>query len=281
MTRCLKCGLYRQNPHLAWDSLKTYYPEDYASHPKLVQDEPNFLRRLDIRYGPWKRVRSIKRFQPNGNLLEIGCGTGLFLEEALRSGCWTVAGVEPSERAATYAREKLHVPIYQNRFSEVKLTPESYDLIVMWNVLEHLEHPIYDLRYAYQLLKERGWLILAIPNLEGFEASWFGPYWVGWDLPRHLYIFPLKILSEMLISIGFRWVTTRCISTSYAVLGHSLDFWSQSWETRYPLLRRLLLSLYHFLPVRALLLFPLWIFDRFNQSTIITIFAQKIPKDGL
>ena len=70
MARCPDCGTYRQNPRPAWQSLQQFYPEDYASHPPLVQDEPTWLRRLDKRYGPWKRVRAVERHIQKGDLLE-------------------------------------------------------------------------------------------------------------------------------------------------------------------------------------------------------------------
>ncbi len=280
MARCKQCGVYRQNPRLTWDSLEQYYPEDYTSHPRLVQEEPTRLRRLDKRYGPWKRLRAVERYQPGGSLLEVGCGTGLFLEEALRSGRWQVTGIEPSQRAAEYASQKLGVTVHPGRFSEVQLPAATYDVVALWNVVEHLEHPVQDLRYAWSLLKPGGWLIFSVPNLESLERRIFGDYWVGWDLPRHLYLFPQKTLEEILVSLGFRVAGKRCISTSYSVLGHSLDFWSQSWAERRPSLRRLLLGAYRSLPGRLAMIPPLWVLDRLNLSTILTIFAQKTAAGG-
>ena len=86
VVRCQRCGILRQNPRLAWVSLKDYYTENYDSHSMLVRHEKGFLRRLDKRYGPWKRLKAMERYSTGGTLLEVGCGTGLFLEEALRSG---------------------------------------------------------------------------------------------------------------------------------------------------------------------------------------------------
>lgn len=280
LARCKRCGAYRQNPRLRWDSLEQYYPEDYTSHPRLVQEEPTRLRRLDKRYGPWKRLRAVERYQPGGKLLEVGCGTGLFLEEALRSGRWEVTGIEPSRRAAEYASQKLGVTVHPGRFSEIALPEETYDVVALWNVVEHLEHPVGDLRYARRLLKPGGWLIFSVPNLESLERRIFGAYWVGWDLPRHLYLFPQETLDGILASLGFRVAGKRCISTSYSVLGHSLDFWSQTWGGRHPRLRRLLLGAYRSIPGRLAMVPPLWVLDKLNLSTILTIFAQKVASGG-
>lgn len=275
LVKCRECGLIRQNPHLRWSSLKEYYPENYASYNSLIKDHQNWLHRLDKRYGPWKRKRAIEHYQKGGRLLEIGCGTGTFLEEMLYSGNWQMVGVEPNAKVAANAQNNLGVPIFAGRFSEVPLQSESFDVIAMWNVLEHLEHPVQDLRRVYTLLKPGGWLVLSIPNLESLEAKVFGPYWSGWDLPRHLYIFPRKTLRQILVSLGLRVVAERCLSTSYDMLGVTLEFWSQSWEKQQPDLKRLLLKVYRSLIIRAALVIPLAVMDRITLTDSLSIFAQK------
>jgi 2-polyprenyl-3-methyl-5-hydroxy-6-metoxy-1,4-benzoquinol methylase len=276
MVRCRQCGLIRQNPRLAWESLKDYYPDDFISYIPLIREEPSRLRRLDRRYGIWKQVRAVEEFQRGGRLLDVGSGTGIFLEEVLRSGRWQVVGIEPTEKAAAYSRTALDVEIHLGRFSEVTLPDNSFDVITMWHVLEHLDHPVADLRHAYQLLKDKGWLIIEIPNVEGLEAKIFGPYWIGWELPRHLYQFPHSTLRTILTTLGFDWVATRHISMTHSLLGNSLEFWTQSWNRRYQASARLLLQLYRSFPARVGLGLPLWIYDRLNLSSVITIFAQKV-----
>jgi hypothetical protein len=144
--------------------------------------------------------------------------------------------------------------------------------------LEHLSEPVQDLRQIHSLLKDGGWLFFSMPNYESLEAKVFGPYWSGWDLPRHLYIFPRSILYVILTQIGFGQISRRCISTSYHALGHSLEFWSQSWEKEHPKIHRTLLKFYRSWFARLGLLLPLAILDRLNLSTNISFAAQKIPE---
>jgi SAM-dependent methyltransferase len=186
-----------------------------------------------------------------------------------------VVGIEPSQRAAEYARQHTSATILQGRFSEVELAPESIDAIVLWTVLEHLDRPVQDLRYAHALLKKDGWLFFSIPNFESLEARLFRQYWSGWDLPRHLYVFPRPTLHKILETIGFRVAYERCLSTSYAALGHSINFWSQSWEHKKPRLKRLLMRFYYAWPTRVALLAPLAILDRLNLTSTITYGTQK------
>jgi 2-polyprenyl-3-methyl-5-hydroxy-6-metoxy-1,4-benzoquinol methylase len=276
MVKCSNCGIFRQNPRLPWESLAEYYPENYAAYEYTIGDKKNWLRSRIDNYGNYKRRRAIERFIPNGSLLEIGCGTGAFLNELLHSGNWDVVGIEPSEKAAAYTKEVLNIPVHQGRFEDIHLDPETFDVVVLWCVVEHLTDPIQDLRRAQALLKEGGWLIFSMPNYESWDAKIFGKYWAGWDLPRHLYVFPRKSLRDVLKKIGFENISEKCLSTSYHALGHNLEFWSQSWDERKFNRWQFVLRLYRTWMVRILLLLPLAVLDRLKLATNITIFAQKV-----
>ena len=126
-----------------------------------------------------------------GHLLDIGAGTGDFLEYASQKG-WNVSGVEPSEKARGLAEQK-----------NVTLTeslPENknvYHAITMWHVLEH----VYDLEEQLVWLKEKlsreGVLFIAVPNFESFDASYYKTDWAAYDVPRHLYHFSKKSMQML------------------------------------------------------------------------------------
>lgn len=277
VVRCTRCGLVRQDPRLAWESLQHYYREEYGSYTSIPDKPASSLQRLSWRYGQWKLLRAIGHFQRGGRLLDVGCGNGIFLAEAQRTGRWDVTGIEPTESAAANARRAVQAPILSCRFSEAELPAASFDVITMWNVLEHLPDPVADLRRAHTLLKPGGWLILAIPNMESLAVRVFGSRWLGWELPRHLYMFPRRSLDRILASVGFRVARRQCLSLSYATLGANLEFWSQDWQARHPALARWMLRLYYTPVSRLALALPLWVLDRLNLSTVINIFAQKVP----
>jgi 2-polyprenyl-3-methyl-5-hydroxy-6-metoxy-1,4-benzoquinol methylase len=274
LVRCPTCGIIRQNPMLAWESLKDYYPEDYTAYEPIIDRERSRLRQIDRRYGMWKRLRSIERFQRGGQLLDVGCGTGVFLGEAQRSGRWELMAVEPSPAAALYVQQELNIPVLNTRFVEADLSSGKFDVITMWNVLEHLDHPIGDLRRAVDLLRPGGWLVFSIPNLESLEAKVFGRYWLGWDLPRHLYLFPQKQLNSVLQELGMRLIDRQNIAGSHAAFEYSLRFLfnAKGWRGQQG---QTLLRIYRSLPARMLAAPFFWTVDQLKMGSLITIFAQK------
>jgi SAM-dependent methyltransferase len=274
LVQCSQCGLIRQNPRLRWESLKNYYPQDYSPYTKIIATERSATRRFDRRYGMWKRLRTLSQFRSGGRLLDVGCGTGVFLGEALRSGQWELIGVEPSPVAAEYCRNTLKIPVLAQRFDEADLPDGHFDVITMWNVLEHLYSPIEDLNHAHRLLQPGGWLVLSIPNVDGIGAKMFGPYWMGWDLPRHLYLFPQKRLRQILEELGFAWAGTRCIAGGHSSLELSIEFLlkAKNLDNRF---MHFLLYLFRSLPARLLFSPFFFLLDHFRQSSLITVFAQK------
>jgi len=274
LVQCRQCGLVRQNPRLTWNSLEAYYPENYISYGQS-NEHAQAGRRWIADWGTRKRVNSVERHVRGGSILEVGCGTGLFIAGLLRRGHWQVTGIEPTKYACEYARTTTGATIYNNRFSEIQLPDGSFDVVAMWNVLEHVDDPSATLLQVSRLLRPQGLLVFSVPNVESLAARVFGKYWLGWDQPRHLFLFPAPMLRPMLDQAGYDLVEIRCISTSYATLGVSLDFWTQTWEDKHPRARKIVLRGYHSWLTRLLMLVPLWVLERLKQTSIITYFVRK------
>jgi len=278
--RCAQCGLIYQYPRLPWTRLAAHYNGDYSAHTPLLQDEPSPLRRAVKRYGVLKLRWYVERFQGQGRLLDVGCGTGHFLEEMQRSGRWELTGLEPTHGAAAYARERLGIPVLEKTLEEAAFPPASLDVITLWNVLEHLASPMQALRRTWDWLRPGGYLILAIPNVESLSRRLFGRYWVGWDLPRHLYAFPRRTLQRMFERSGFRALDRRCFLITYFSLGTSLTFWYQDWPASLQALARLLQRAYYSPPVR-LGIYPLQVLAEWLGLTSVTTWAvQKVAGDA-
>lgn len=273
--RCAACGLFRQNPRLTWSFLKKFYPVNYKSYSYIDKTEESKFNRYFRQHGNWKKSKLVKSFIKGGRILEVGCGTGEFLDELLRSGQWNAMGIEPNDHAASQAEARLGIPVYRERIDQFEFENNLFDAVIMWYVLEHLEQPIKSIQKIYMMLKEGGFFFFSMPLVDGWESNLFGKYWSGWDLPRHLYIFPLKLMRQILRDIGFQIVSEKCISSGHAILGHSIEFWTQPWENKYPQIKKWLMKLYLSPIGKTSLMVPLYFSDKLNKSTTYTIVAKK------
>jgi SAM-dependent methyltransferase len=273
LVRCHRCGLIYMNPQLTSCELAAYYPDDYEAHVGTQRQRLGWLRRLDYNYGIEKRYRAIMRHVETGRMLDVGCGSGAFLD-GMRERGWNVEGIEPSVRATAYATEELGLEVQSTTLEAARLEPGSFDLVTMWNVLEHLADPQQGLNRVREALRPGGLLVFAIPNMESLDLKLFKEYWAGYDLPRHLFVFPPHTLEAMVESAGFRVLERRCVYGTYNAFAYSARFVMNDRLSSGRLssaLTRILLSL----PARALAIPACWIVDRMNRGTIMTWFCQR------
>jgi 2-polyprenyl-3-methyl-5-hydroxy-6-metoxy-1,4-benzoquinol methylase len=219
--RCDRCGLVRLDPRPSPEEMARYYPQEYEA----FQDRrENWFFRLGRQWLWSRRVRAVLRHMPSpGQVLDVGCATGEFLEAMQRRG-WAVAGIEPDPPAARQAQQRLgNAAVQVAPFEEASLPEGSYDLATLWDVLEHLPDPPAALGRLALALRPGGVLALGVPNLDSWDARLFGPSWIGWDAPRHLYLFPDPLLRTMLAAAGLPVFATRCFYGDYGAFILSLD----------------------------------------------------------
>ena len=108
-----------------------------------------------------------------GRLLDVGCATGFFLDLARRDG-WQVAGIEPSEWASSYARDVLGLDVKQGTVSTAELRDNYFDVITLWDVVEHLVDPLGDFTRLAAALKPGGLLAFSTHSIESPAARILG-----------------------------------------------------------------------------------------------------------
>lgn len=148
-----------------------------------------------------------------GRLLDVGAGNGIFMQQ-IRDLGWDVIGVEQDQIAATLAEEEFGLKVLSGSFDDLLLETESFDVITMDHVIEHLPDPIKSLRKAYHLLKPGGFIALMTPNLESYGHVKFKGTWLHLDPPRHFYLFSRNSLIKLVNDAGFSIVNTRTVSSS-------------------------------------------------------------------
>ena len=274
VVRCSSCGLVRQNPRPTADTIDFYYPAGYEPYSMAIDDEPTPMRRWNRRYGMFKRVRAIERRQGGGRLLDVGCSTGNFLNEMRRRGIWQVEGVEPHVQAASYARERFGLTVHVGKLADTELASGCFDVVTMWNVLEHLHAPMANIRTVQRILRPGGLFIFSVPNLEGFGVRMFRRFWMGWELPRHLYYFPQAVLDQMLSTVGMQVLDRDCLVGAYPSFLLTLRFLLNAVvrDTRFS---RGALGVAGSMPMRLLTAPLFWGLTRLNYASLITVFARK------
>lgn len=270
LVQCTTCGLVYQNPRPSEKDWEYIYPDEYDQYVS-IPSKMNTLENIFRRYGLLKRIRSIEKYIKKGTLCDLGCSTGEFLFELKDHPGWNVFGIEPSTIASQYAREQ-GLNVYSGTLDENIQNIPEINVLTMWNVIEHLPDPLHTLRMIRSRMSPNGLLVFTTPNLDSFDAKLFGKYWIGYELPRHFYVFSMKTISYLLDAAGFTLLDTKCLFGSHAATMSSLRFWIRS---KYPALPKKAEDIL-FSPFFRVVLSPFFtILDKTKKSSPITIFAQK------
>jgi SAM-dependent methyltransferase len=135
-------------------------------------------------------------FAQPGVALEVGVGDGLMLN-ALRSLGWRVIGNERTAEMASFAHRHLGLPVFAGDIDALQPAPH-FDLIILFQVLEHIDDPLKMLKQLRTLLKPDGKLIIGVPNFESWQSSFGKSNWFHLDVPRHLFHYSPASLANCL-----------------------------------------------------------------------------------
>jgi 2-polyprenyl-3-methyl-5-hydroxy-6-metoxy-1,4-benzoquinol methylase len=188
--------LLKTFPQPSLDVLPKYYEsDDYISHTDGKRSLFEKVYHVIKSYSLNKKVQLINSFHPQkGRILDIGAGTGDFLTTAKANG-WQITGLEPSEKAKKSAISKG--VSFENDIKSIE--NQSFDVITMWHVLEHVPDIEQQIKELKRLLKPNGTIIIAVPNFKSFDANHYQEFWAAYDVPRHLWHFS-KISIEKLFA---------------------------------------------------------------------------------
>lgn len=191
-----KLDMLVTQPQPSLDNLGKYYESvNYISHTDgnktLFEKAYQIVKNIALK----NKLSLINNLSKDkGKILDIGAGVGDFLATAHQNG-WQTVGVEPNDKARAIAEKKGVTFVEKTE----DLPDNSFDIITMWHVLEHvpaLENQIMELK---RLVKPNGTIIIAVPNFKSFDAVYYQEYWAAYDVPIHLWHFSktaIKLLFE-------------------------------------------------------------------------------------
>lgn len=203
--KCANCSfIFTQNYPEEKEMHRFYDSEEYISHSNTDKGIINRIYRSTRGFMLQKKKKIIKKSFgfTAGHLLDIGAGTGHFLNTMSKAG-WKVTGIEINDKAREYAITRFGLDLIPPE--NIKILPDkSIDCITLWHVLEHIQDPNKYFREIKRLLKPGGIVIVALPNINSFDAEYYREHWAALDVPRHLWHFnpsTFKIFAE---KNGFR-----------------------------------------------------------------------------
>lgn len=174
LVRCGQCGFVYVNPRPdAATMARLYSDADYYNYGYNLGVEPvNYFERRDELLASYDRtVADLEReLCGPGDLLELGSAGGFLLEAARRRG-WRVRGIEVSTPAVRYSRSEFGLDIFEGTIEECDFEPESFDVVIADNVLEHCDDPLRALRLMRRLLRPGGHLVVIVPTY--VNSAWF------------------------------------------------------------------------------------------------------------
>jgi 2-polyprenyl-3-methyl-5-hydroxy-6-metoxy-1,4-benzoquinol methylase len=182
------------------EKLPSYYEsDDYISHTdgkrSLFERVYHLIKGIALK----NKLKLINAQSTKGKLLDIGAGTGDFLVVAKNDG-WNIIGIEPSAKAKETAIKKG--VFFADSLSE--LENNSFDVITMWHVLEHVPNLEDYLSELKRLIKPNGTIIIAVPNFKSFDANFYGRHWAAYDVPRHIWHFSKTAIEKLFTEKGIK-----------------------------------------------------------------------------
>ena len=176
---------------------KYYKSEEYHPHSLKKKNLFSLLYSKARKYMQRKKLTWMKGFlKHNSNVLDYGCGSGSFVRY-LRAKSVNAYGYDPNIKLNTlgefnYITDK---DTWKNK---------KYDIIFLWHVLEHIHNPFLLIENLKENLNKNGEIFVAIPNYKSHDSKYYGKYWAGYDLPRHLWHFTRESIYQIAKKTKFK-----------------------------------------------------------------------------
>jgi len=200
LARCRACGLQFVSPR----PVATEIVEAYSAG-----DDPNYVSQMAARertfFGAVVRIE--KLLPGRGRILDVGTAAGAFLSVARRRE-WQVEGCEPNQWLARWGSVRYGIPIRTGELFDQRFPPQSFDVVTLWDVIEHTPDPARVIRAANELIKPGGLLIINYPDIGSWLARMLGRRWPFLS-SVHLYYFTRETMKSLLERHGFDVIMMR------------------------------------------------------------------------
>lgn len=225
ITQCPACKLYSLRFKGNYkEFIEEYYNEEFFTGS---EDRAGYV---DYEGDSWPEQKNMQRYlsrithyKKSGRLLDCGCATGIFMAEAEKSG-FEVNGFDVSDYAVEKAQIKFPEKVTKDTLQSIKFDPETFDVITLFDVIEHLEEPLKALRRLKRMLKNDGLLMINTGDVGSWLARIEGKNWHFFIPPQHFFFFSRNTITMLLEQVGFKvikidykgkWVSVRYFLNLY------------------------------------------------------------------
>jgi 2-polyprenyl-3-methyl-5-hydroxy-6-metoxy-1,4-benzoquinol methylase len=218
IVECRSCHLVYMNPRPHHEAVVENYGD--VEDQSYIEEEQGRIETFA------ESLAHVEKYRRSGHLLDVGCHVGTFLTLAQDAG-FDVAGVEPSRWCSEIANSRIDGKVHCGAIEDAPLPEGGYDVITLWDVIEHLPDPALDIRAIYSALRPGGIFAVSTMDVESLFAKTFGKRW-PWYMQMHLVYFSRQTLPEMLRREGFQIceVSTHVRRVRLTYLASRLDAYS-------------------------------------------------------
>lgn len=226
---CTRCFLGKTDPIISEKELTAFYSgPDYRT-----DDLKRFIWPFESFADKFAKAKADKVEAANsgkGTLLDIGCGKAEFISE-MKSRGWKATGIDIDPRAEAFGKAKGQ-DVRRCSLEDTSYPDNYFDVITLWNVLEHLRRPDWTMKECARILKPGGLLVVSVPNTESVQSRSMLRSWFQLDPPIHLFHYSQTNLRRFIGDIGFDVKNVRHFSLEFAPLSYMQSIMNVAWFRR-------------------------------------------------
>jgi 2-polyprenyl-3-methyl-5-hydroxy-6-metoxy-1,4-benzoquinol methylase len=237
LLKCDECNYVYADCKMSDDELKKIYQKNYfhgEEYSNYSDEKQVHQKNFSLRVKSLKKVVDL----PKSKVLEIGCAYGFFMD-LVKYDVESIEGVDVTEDGVNFAKNKLGLSATCGDFLSLDFNSKKYDLITMWDTIEHLPSPDKFIEKASKLINSGGHIAITTGDIESMNAKWRKQNWRLIHPPSHLHYFSKKSLTRLLEKNGFEVVHSEYAGfyRSFDVIVYTLFVLKLKWNWVYKLVR--------------------------------------------
>ncbi|MBI2662854.1 class I SAM-dependent methyltransferase [Candidatus Woesearchaeota archaeon] len=205
MVQCNHCSLKYVNPRIKSELIIKGYSE--GTDENFISQAESREKTFDQQLQYIEKIIHKNNSNQKGKIYDIGTAGGSFLQTAKKRG-WEVYGTEPNKWLCEWGKKNYNINIQPGNLFANKFETNFFDVVTMWDVLEHVPSPTKNLQEINRLLKPKGYLIINYPDIGSWLSRAMRRKWI-FLLSVHLYYFDRKTIKKMLEKNGFEIIKIK------------------------------------------------------------------------